>query len=506
MELAGQLTLPEEILHAIGKYLKAKDVLNCSKTCCYLRCVLNHDSIWKKIVPKKYLQLKAEEQILKPAFQWNPELVELEDRLTPFCEHRVHYLWVIHLVNNWNSSTMRIFATQMLNPSVRQRTCVFQPDQKGGSQVFYQNRYIFSSKFINDFESDGIQVWDVHQKPVIHSFLSVTNPNYNQFYIIGSNVVVVECKKVCVYQINLPEITFPHIYSFIVTSMEVMENGVDEHGEVCDEYCEDWQHFNIDQYLVSYSEVDEYVRSYIHVWDIVNAKKLPLIVLPEDKLFVSVESHQKDEWLFRLKHFKPVYNTYFFSLFNIKTNTFSEASFMVDCIGTSNLYSSKLYTATNEPANSKEGTCAALKCSVYSFKTSEKVNERLFTYKGTERRCDVSPITSVVNGAFILLIDDLFMTIDAVTLETIDVFSCGLDVANIVSQLNILDSIFIVTCHMGGFFEIWSIAKKQKLRMPLSIIKDDFLCRWYFNDLMTKMVMISFNEINQKEVTVLHFW
>lgn len=142
-----------------------------------------------------------------------------------------------------------------------------------------------------------------------------------EFYVIGSKLVIIECKKVCVYKITLPKSSFPLLCTFIPTETEAgcMRN----YEEIeCDGYCEYFQCYNIAQYLVFNKSGTE--GGVIHVWDIMNAKKVGAFALPVEGVSVNVESHEEDEWLLRqvMQHSNDCY-----FLFNIKDTNFSETGF-----------------------------------------------------------------------------------------------------------------------------------------------------------------------------------
>lgn len=46
------------------------------------------------------------------------------------------------------------------------------------------------------------------------------------FYVIGSKLVIIECKKVCVYKITLPKSSFPLLYTLYQQKLRLGIRGI----------------------------------------------------------------------------------------------------------------------------------------------------------------------------------------------------------------------------------------------------------------------------------------
>uniref|UniRef100_A0A1B6GL84 F-box domain-containing protein n=1 Tax=Cuerna arida TaxID=1464854 RepID=A0A1B6GL84_9HEMI len=479
MEPAGLLSLPIEVVHHLSSFLSVEDVLSCSLTCHYLRLALNDNTVWKRYLPEQDLtRLESMEQHIQPTFQ-------LEQTLTPLCDNRIHFMRKTRLLNNWREGNVVVYDAK---PSFnyydgRNRAL------KGRGQLVYQDRYIFLGRFINDFESDGIEVWDIHSDPVLHSVLLINDVNYNSFHVVGTCLVVVICYIVNVHSITIPEKEYPLSYSFSITEGEITFNQQCQHSGRHDERCVGWNHWAVDQYLVS----NKCGGNVIHIWDILKACKIGSFYSPFSGFSVSVHSRVKDCWF--LKQEMPFSNENYLLKFNIENKTFSDCSFKYDGYPQHLIiYDSRVILFKNADQSNSEGWYDTI-CTVHDFNTSLELKKRRFN---NANKHYMLQSTSVINGKFIILCFDCFQIIDALTLETLDHIQCDFNIRFIVHHFNLFGSVFVVTSDTKYILDMWDITKKRKVPLPLKAVYSDPLCS---DDMRTKLIFMTYNKI-----LVYRFW
>lgn len=374
-------------------------------------------------MPEEVLQLVAQEQILEAA-------IRCKNTLTSLCEYRVHYMRSINLLHNWNTAKFAKYTTRTIGHCICMKV-IHSPN--GIAKNFYNDRYLFISYSEEDCEKNVIEVWDVGKEPVLYKTFSTTNCPYF-LYVIGSKLVIVEWKKVCVYKITLPKRSFPLLYTFIPTETEAVDMRNYEETE-CDGYGEhlDLECYNIAQYLVINKSGME--GGVIHVWDIMNAKKVGAFTLPVEGVSVNVESHEQDEWLLRqvMQHSNDPH--YF--LFNIKDKTFSGTGFKDIALPNEKiLYKSHILTFTTAVRQKSDKYDTI--CVVHDLKMSA-VKKRTFK---TSRMLQVSS-SIITNGLYIIHCIDHFQKINTLTLETVNCIQYKGEITFITHQFNVFGSTFV---------------------------------------------------------------
>lgn len=431
-------------------------------------------------MPEEVLQLEAQEQILEPAFRW-------KNTLTSLCEYRVHYMRSTYLLHNWNTAKFAKYTTSTIGRCTCNKV-IHSPN--GIAKNFYNDRYLFISYSEEDGDTNIIEVWDVGKEPVLYKTFSITNCPY-VLYVIGSKLVIVECKKVCVYEITLPKRSFPLLYTFIPTETEAGDMQNYEETE-CDGYGEhlDLECYNIAQYLVFNKSGFE--GGVIHVWDIMNAKKVGAFALPVEGVSVNVESHEEDEWLLRqvMRH----YNDPHYFLFNIKDKTFTETGFKdITLPNKKILYKSHILTFTTAVRQKSDKYDTI--CVVHDLKTSA-VRKRTFK---TSRMFQVSS-PFITNGHYIIHCTDHFQKINALTLETVNRIQYKGEITFTTHQFNVFGSIFVGAVDKAFNLSVWNVTNKNYL-VAHPNNPTVFRCALHLNDSMTKLVLVDNNG-----TTVFHFW
>ncbi|KAG8280305.1 uncharacterized protein LOC124359936 isoform X5 [Homalodisca vitripennis] len=478
MEPAGLLSLPIEVVHHLTSFLSVEDVLSCSLTCHYLRFALNDNMVWKRYLPEQDLtSLESLEQHVQPTFQ-------LEQTLAPLCDNWIHFMRKTHLLNNWRESNVVDYeAKSSFNYGGRHRTL------KGKGQLIYQDRYLFLGRFINDFHSDGIEVWDIDTIPVLHSVLLINDVNYNSFHLVGTYLVVVICLIVNVHSITIPEKEYPLSFSFSITEEDVTFNQQCQHFSRHDERCVGWKHWTVDQYLVS----NKCGENVIHIWDITKACKIGSFCSPFDGFSISVHSKTKDNWFLRQEMQCP--NENYLLKFYFENKTFSEYCFKYGGYPQHIIiYGSHVILFKNADQCNSEGWYDTV-CTVHDFNTSLELKKRRFN---NANKHYLLQSTSVVNGKFIILCFDCFQIIDALSLETLDHFQCDFGIKFIVHHFNVSGSVFVVTSDSKYILDMWDITKKRKVPLKLKAVYSDPLCS---DGMLTKLIFLTYYKIQ-----VYRFW
>lgn len=477
MEPTGLTSLPVEVIHHISRYLSVQDVLSCSLTCYYLRDALNDNVVWRKYLRSDLSRLETQEQLLSPA-------LNIDASLTPLCENRKQFVRKTHLMNNWRQG----HCVQYRNTSKCWfRSGVFNKT-KGKGNVIYDDKYIFLGRFTNDVESDGIEVWDITKIPVCHTVLKIEDLNYECFFIVGSYLVVVECIKVFVYHINLPEKDLPLMFSFLITEGNVTFNERVEHSGRHDFRCVGWYHATVNNYLIS-SKCGENVL--LHVWDIDKASKIGCFEPPVECFSIVFHSYTGKNLFFKVTVQASSVN--YLSVFDIEKLHFTDHSFSYSSSSYILLFEENVLLFKSAVDANPEGWHDTV-CSVFEFNSSLKLKERRFDNASKNYMLDS---IAIVNGKFVILCNDGFHIVDAVNLETVDVIKVD-NVSFITKQIVLFQSYVVIACTYKDKLELWDVNRKSKLPVSLNEVYTTHL---YWDRVFTKLVMINFDYVK-----VIHFW
>lgn len=229
----------------------------------------------------------------------------------------------------------------------------------------------------------------------------------------------------------------------------------------------------------------------IHVWDIMNAKKVGAFALPVEGVSVNVESHEEDEWLLRqvMQHSNDCY-----FLFNIKDTTFFETGFKdITLLNKKILYKSHILTFTTSVCQKSDKYDTI--CVVHDLKTSA-VKKRTFK---TSRMFQMSS-SIITNGFYIIHCIDHFQKINALTLETVNRIQYKGEITYITHQFNVFGSTFVRAVDKAYKLYIWNVTNEKNLIAP-SNNPTVFRCELHLNDSKTKLVIVDNNG-----TTVFHFW
>ncbi|XP_046669053.1 uncharacterized protein LOC124359936 isoform X2 [Homalodisca vitripennis] len=475
---AGLLSLPIELIHHLSSFLSVEDVLSCSLTCHYLRSALNDNTVWRRYLPEQDLNhLESLKQHVQPTFK-------SEQTLTSLCDSRILFMKKTCLLNNWREGHVVEYSakTSFRYVNIRNRAL------KGRGQLIYQDRYLFLGRYINDFDSDGIEVWDIDKVPVLHSLIEITNIKYKSFHLVGTSLVVVECVVVNVYKITIPEKKYPFSFSFLITEENVSFNQPYQHiGH--NKRCVGWTHWTVDQYLVSH----KCGGNVIHIWDIVKACKIGSFRSPFDGYFITVYCKIEDNWFFRQE--TPFTCENYVLKFNIENRSFSSDSFKYEGYPQHIvIYNSHVILFTNADHSDSEGWYDTV-CTLHDFNTSSELKKRRFNNANKHYLLES---TTVVNGKFVMLCFDCFQIVDALSLETVDHFQCDINIRFIVHHFNVFGSVFVVTSDTNHILEMWDVAKKRKVPLEIKAVYSDPLCS---DGTCTKLIFLAYYKIN-----VYHFW
>ncbi|XP_046669052.1 uncharacterized protein LOC124359936 isoform X1 [Homalodisca vitripennis] len=483
MEQTALLSLPVEIIHHISRFLSVEDVLSCSLTCHYLRSALNNNAVWKRYLPEQDLTcLETLEQHVQPTFQ-------LEQTLTPLCDNRIHFMRKTHLLNNWREG----------NFVECSKTTDFTYASGGGQgprgqgQLIYKDRYLFLSRFVNDIQSDAIEIWEIVQDLILFTSIEIDDVNYDSFFIIGTKLVVVKCIKVDVYEITIPDKTFPLIYSFIITDENVVYNEKCHHTGRCDDRCVGWSHYAAGQYLLSNKCGHVTHECILHVWNILSAAKSGSFISPKDGFSIDLHSFVGNELI--LKQCVQCSSVQYYLRFDIKNKIFSDTIFEYKGYVDHMIFLKSRVIVFHDTDDSDTEDLHDLLCIVYNFFTFAEIKRRRF--KNAMKNNWLNSI-KVINNKFVLICNDYFHIIDVNSLETTDRFKCNPDVIFIAHQINVHGSLFIVTIDIDNSMGLWDVEKKKKVNIELKSSRN---CHLYVNELNT--VLVSFD---WWKLRILHCW
>uniref|UniRef100_A0A1B6ERZ9 F-box domain-containing protein n=1 Tax=Cuerna arida TaxID=1464854 RepID=A0A1B6ERZ9_9HEMI len=485
MEPAGLLSLPIEVVHHLSSFLSVEDVLSCSLTCHYLRLALNDNTVWKRYLPEQDLtRLESMEQHVQPTFQ-------LGQTLTPLCDNRIHFMRKTRILNNWREGNFVEFSETL---DFTYADALFNR-RRGQGQLIYKDRYLFLSRFVNDIESNAIEIWDMVQDPILFTSIEIDDVNYDSFFIIGTKLVVIKCIKVDVYEITVPDKTFPLIYSFIITEENVVYNKKCHHTGLCDDRCVGWSHYAAGQYLLCNKCGHERHECILHVWNISSATKSGTFLSPRDGFSVNLYSFVGNELI--LKQCVQCSSDQYYFHFDIKNQMFSDTVFEYKEYADHMIFHKSYVIVFRYDGNSDTEYLHYLLCILYNFFTSSEIKRRRFKnrmeYYGLNS-------TTVIDGKFVLICNDYFHIIDVCSLETIDRFKCNPDVVYITHQINLHGSLFIITADTNSSLGLWDVEKKKKVNVEL---KSSRLHHLYVNELCT--VLVSF-DFWKRKLRILHCW
>lgn len=477
MAEAGLTSLPTEVIHHISQYLSVQDVLSCSLTCHYLWTALNDNFVWKHFLLRGISRLETQEKQISPKFYF-------DEGISHLCENRQHYIRKTQLVNNWRGEHY-VHYTKSVDYSF---TSALFNKTKGIGNTIYNDKYIFIGRYINDSESNGIEVWDISNVPVIHCFFKIDDVNYESFRIVGFYLVVIECIRVCVYRITLPEKTFPLVHSFLITQNNAVFNARVEHRDH-NFGCVSWYHSVVGKFLMS----NKCEENALHVWDIYEASKVGCFIPPEYGFFITLHSFNGDTCLFQLisQHYSAPNYLVTFNLKNkqFSQNTFSYESWVTNIINFSPYII--IFKKAKDP--SIEESCDIV-CTLYHFNTCLELCQRQFIDEGCNSHLLCSPL--VVNGTFVIIYEHCLHTINALTLETVDCFKCD-NISCITKYISLFKSVIVVGSTRNNMLEMWDVSRKCLLFKDLSMYRSHL----YIDSLFTKIVSIEY-----RNITVVHLW
>uniref|UniRef100_A0A1B6M3G3 F-box domain-containing protein n=1 Tax=Graphocephala atropunctata TaxID=36148 RepID=A0A1B6M3G3_9HEMI len=479
VELAGLLSLPVELVQHLSSFLSVEDVLSCSLTCHNLRAALNDNAVWNRYLPDQDLsRLATLEEQVEPTFQ-------LEQTLTPLCKNRILFMRKTRLLNNWREGNFVEFRTK--TNSVYAHGVLDVP--KGNGELIYGDKYLFLSRFKNDVHSDSIEVWDIEKAPSLFTSVKMENVNYECFYIIGDYLVVVECIRVNVYKINLPDKLIPLAYSFNIDEKAISEHHEISHPGRHNSRCDGWSHSTDGQYLVS----SKWGEGVIQVWDIVNASMVGSFTPPVVGFSMNIFSHIGNDWLiFQNSQSSEDYYLFRFSIQNKEfDNTFFHYSGR--WVHMLNFKSAVIVFKLSDNNDSERRY--DIICELYDFNSSKKLASRRFD---NVKRNNKIRATKIFNGTFVMLCSDGFHVVDALTLDTVDHFQCDDDVSFICYHWNICGTVFIAAVKKKVGLEVWDVRRKKKLSDNFQKLPSTHL---YLNSLRSGLASFKW-----KGVAVAHFW
>jgi len=507
MEEAGLLDLPDELLLHLSHYLTVTDILSCCLVCRKLRELLNDNEVWRRRVPLQPVsRLESLEQVVSPRLPavWGSVR-----------EQRTLYNTNTRLLRNWTSGNCVEFNTKADKSGLQ---CLPMFDNKYRERsILYKGRYLFIGRLLNYKKGDAVNVWDVASVPELYTTVLASSKNYEDFFIVDSKLLIVECIKVIVYEITLPEKEFPLLYSFFVdqssvTPKQVLNDrqcyceratgGVDgcfpwRRPGCCGPRCDGWNHSSVDQYLVSqrFGFYDSEGTA-VHVWDISEGTKLGSFFPPQPGLDIKFNCKADDKWFFCQQTSGGCYTLLQFDIkkgqtFDNVLNYEGNDSSIIVYNGAVILCTSPMsfFNKTNN-----------LTCIVYDLGTGVELNRRQFNHpyglKEYRRKSVV-----VFDGKFVVLSDNSFHVIDALSLETIAQFPSG-DVSYIAHQFKVLHSVFVLTVRRRHHLELWDIENKRKVCVDWRMHSDS---RVLLND--SSSALIYYGHVGRcPTVCVVHFW
>lgn len=213
------LSLPEEVVCYISKFLKLPDLLALSATCKCLRSALNCNSVWSKYSNGGAISrvLKDVTSIVPPAFTV-PE--DETSTLEPLCEHKLHVLRQTRLFNNYSTGKfVKRFKNSFEYFLSDFETSTF--NLSSDRQITYKDQYLFALGYCDDGLFEEVKVYNIREAPyLLFTFkLKQHDPNYKVVIwleVVGNKLVVRQDNWFDVYEINLPDLYFPFLHSIDV--------------------------------------------------------------------------------------------------------------------------------------------------------------------------------------------------------------------------------------------------------------------------------------------------
>lgn len=438
MESIGLYFLPTELLHSLCPFLSERDITALSTTCVRFKGVTNVDQLWERFVTKEVLSLVSQDQQVSPAF--TPDLGK--------CLAQQKLSRKNHLISNWKNGRCVHFFAENEAKDVEQ-------------VVFYTEDYVVIGGWFPQSRSH-LQLWDIRTSPVL-LWKGELRP-YDQLFVIEDSLVAYmenDC-FVDVYEINVGSKSLPFRYSFSVIGNEITSENQEEPSMNClhdDNFCRVFGHhcIRVKDLLLFISNRVQNSRSTIHIWDVVNRRKVGEFVL--SGLVVGnlhFHSSQDNQVFIEFIHWP----TKEFYMFDIVTHQFSLVYITSawEFINITLLNSQRYITFTRNSTEHSE--LKVLPCKMtnltppYRSKSRFFVNVSEFVYS--------SYFSIVVSlDRFVIPCSDGFHVVNTTTLNT----ECIVphDTSNIrsICPISVFGSLFILTVENEKDISVWDVVQKQ---------------------------------------------
>lgn len=491
MDPAGLDWMLPEVLFHLCLFLSEADITSLCQTCERLREVLNVEQVWGRFVTQEIKSLKTLKQQLDPPFHPDPE----------FCESRQHIQNRDHLISNWKHGNCVSESTKIERRYRRDYFYLFETQ-------YYKEDYLLG-KFDEDLYNRHHVFWNVHYTPKVWA----NKKYYDFFHCVGDKFAVRFCCGVEVYQINIEDKTFPLLHKFFIEGANVLDH-YDFDANNCDpnDRCPAWIDSSGGNYLVFNKLSSDTTHPAIHIWDIVNLKKVGTFVSPVMCQSVKVFSFLDDTLILATQEEEE---TVYFK-FDLTTKLFSDAVFKVTAKSDSVLFY-KDYCIYMKDSSSKSSKSITLE--VFEFNTSNKIAERCFDDTDYEFQRKVhrlgwgyaNNVIVAVEGKLVILCSDSFHVIDALSLQTLSVVNEH-NLLRVVGLISVFGTIFATTVGRDGGVKIWNVKEGK----PVSNVSHKTLERnslWRVEQFQRDFCLVPESGpktkcviVEEDRVTVTHFW
>lgn len=501
MEEAGLIYLPTELIHYLCLFLAEDDIIALSYTCIYLNKATNDNRVWNRFVTAHVRQV---DRVLKnQQWQRNPPLKP------DMCEAR-QLLVRSRLLNNWRQNKGEV------------RNCCSHEMERVDNVLFYKEDFMLVRS------SDRIYLWNISNTPVLESTSYL--PKVETVFLIEDNLVIV-LKRSCIVDVRKVDLkgrSLLHVYSFSIVEKEV-DPGPSP-GLVCEHpshkallsYQRGSEAVKVNDLLVFIAKYSEHPSVYLHIWDIVNARKVGEFICPRETEHTLLHPAQ-DGKLFVECNIQEM--RHFFT-FNISTQKFSEAIFTLP---QDDWHTLSLFQFYNNhcirflPSQSRK----TIQCEVYDLESNTMMRERHFN-NVYSKFFEFLRIV-VVLGKFIIPCLGLewpgyrglsFHVIDILSLETDFAVPLLSPSVESIQPVSIFGSIFLVTVEDDSHVRVWDLDERKAFcvlqpngftfekKLGFNIYSSECMSSniTWLEDESTYHLRTKFVTIGKKEVNVVHFW
>lgn len=479
MEETELLSLPEELLVHIGRYLDLPSLLACSATCHFLRSILNNNQLWRKHFRKEVVEcVKSAACLVTPEFRY-----EEHNTLEGMCEERVNLLRQVHLMNNWRTGCYTTHETRMTGNQM-----VLENNDR---QIIYDHEYLF----LYILRTDVISVWHIRDDPYLFTSVPFTLYEYNMedndwvdmnrlwYQIVKNKLLIVQGNLVQVFSIQFPNKKVALDYLISVDRENSLQDIVDTTFADCYTWIVGDRLFSRLCYL-----------PLVHIWDLNTGTKVKVLHAPTAGWdLYAISTDKEDDIVFSLRTDDP-FATGQEDYRNV-TNHVSSYSVSQD------KYTTTLFSDLRgcKPVHAMHsGDYIILfciddmfdfRCSVYvcDLITSDVIARRTFT--------DLVGIykSKIIRGELVIGTQSSVNTLDIVSLQTL--WTIHIDDVIDIDFFPVFEPTFLISSLSKTEPEVWDIETQQLvLRLPSQSY-------FFLNQSCTKLILIS-----GQQLIVRHYW